>query len=65
VADAVARVEVTLNDALLEGRSQVRFIHGRSGGRIRAAVHQQLRALPPVRAFRLDPANEGVTIVEF
>jgi DNA mismatch repair protein MutS2 len=64
VADAVARVDATINDALLEGRLQVRFIHGRSGGRIRAAVHRQLRELPPVRAFRLDPANEGVTIVE-
>jgi dsDNA-specific endonuclease/ATPase MutS2 len=64
VAEAVARVDLTINDALLEGRWQVRVIHGRSGSRIRAAVHQQLRALPPVRAFRLDPANEGVTIVE-
>ncbi len=24
----------------------------------------KLRGLPPVRAFRLDPANDGVTIVE-
>jgi dsDNA-specific endonuclease/ATPase MutS2 len=43
----------------------VRFIHGRSGGRIRSALHRHLRAFPSVRAFRLDPTNEGVTIVQF
>lgn len=64
VADALARVEVAINDALLAGRLRLRVIHGRSGGRIRAAVHRQLRALRPVRAFRLDPTNEGVTMVE-
>jgi DNA mismatch repair protein MutS2 len=65
VADALARVERAINDALLDGRLQLRIIHGRSGGRIKAAVHRQLDGLPPVRAFRLDPGNDGVTIVEF
>lgn len=65
VADALARVELAINDALLAGRLQLRIIHGRSGGRIRAAVHRQLDGLPPVRAFRIDPGNEGVTIVDF
>lgn len=65
VADALARVEVAINDALLAGRLQLRVIHGRGGGRIKAAIHHQLRALPPVRGFRLDPLNAGVTIVDF
>jgi dsDNA-specific endonuclease/ATPase MutS2 len=65
VADALARVELAINDALLDGRLQLRIIHGRSGGRIKAAVHRQLDGLPPVRAFRLDPGNDGVTIVDF
>jgi dsDNA-specific endonuclease/ATPase MutS2 len=65
VADALARVELAVNDALLAGRLQLRIIHGRSGGRIKAAVHRQLEGLPPVRGFRLDPGNDGVTIVEF
>jgi dsDNA-specific endonuclease/ATPase MutS2 len=65
VADALARVEAGINDALLAGRLQLRIIHGRSGGRIRAALHRELRLLPPVRAFRLDPHNDGVTIVDF
>jgi len=65
VADALGRVEVAINDALLAGHLHLRVIHGRSGGRIRAALHQRLRTFPPVRAFRLDPHNEGVTIVDF
>jgi DNA mismatch repair protein MutS2 len=52
-----------VNDALLAGHSEVRVIHGRSGGAVKAAVHKRLRELPPVRAFRLDPLNPGVTIV--
>lgn len=65
VADALARAESAINESLLADRAQIRFIHGRSGGRIRAALHRQLRLWPSVRGFRLDPGNEGVTIVEF
>lgn len=64
VADALARVESALNEALLAGRLQLRLIHGRSGGRIKSALHQQLRAMPSLRGFRLDPTNDGVTIVD-
>ena len=53
-----------LNDAALAGRSRVRLIHGRSSSRIRSALHRRLRALSVVRAFRQDPSNEGVTIVD-
>ncbi len=65
VEDALARAVSAINDALLEGASHVRLIHGRSGGRIRAALHRHLRDIPTVRSFRLDPSNEGVTIVTF
>jgi len=65
VDDALARAVSAINDALLEGASHVRLIHGRSGGRIRAALHRHLRDIPTVRSFRLDPSNEGVTIVTF
>jgi dsDNA-specific endonuclease/ATPase MutS2 len=41
----------------------VRFIHGRSGGRLRGALHGRLRQIAAVREFRLDPRNPGVTIV--
>ncbi len=63
VEEAIDRVEQALNDALLADLCEVRFIHGRSGGRIRAALHRRLGETPSVRGFRLDPRNEGVTLV--
>jgi DNA mismatch repair protein MutS2 len=63
VDEAVARAEQALNDAMLADLSELRLIHGRSGGRIRAALHQRLRHIPTVRGVRLDPRNAGVTIV--
>jgi dsDNA-specific endonuclease/ATPase MutS2 len=63
VDEALARAEQALNDALLAARTELRLIHGRSGGRIRAALHARLNNIGAVRAFRLDPRNPGVTIV--
>jgi dsDNA-specific endonuclease/ATPase MutS2 len=63
VVDALARADDALNRALLADASELRFIHGRSGGRIRAALHRRLREINGVRGFRLDPSNDGVTIV--
>ena len=61
--EAISAVEAFLNDAILAGYAEVRIIHGRSGGRLRAVVHARLRDLPPVRSFRVDETNPGVTIV--
>ena len=63
VDEAVAAVDVFLNDAMLASIEEVRIIHGRSGGRLRGAVHARLRRIVSVRGFRLDPRNPGVTIV--
>lgn len=63
VEEAIAALDVFLNDAILAGFSEVRAIHGRSGGRLKAAVHGRLKQVLSVRAFRVDPRNEGVTIV--
>lgn len=63
VAEAEAAVDEFLNDALLAGLAEVRIIHGRSGGRLRAAVHARLRQLSSVREFHMDGSNAGVTIV--
>lgn len=63
VEDALARSASALNDALLQDVQELRLIHGRSGGRIRAALHKWLREAPSVRNFRVDPQNDGVTIV--
>ena len=64
VPEALDALDSFLNDALLEGVDDVRVIHGRSGGKLKAAVHGRLAELTSVRAFRVDPGNPGVTIVK-
>jgi DNA mismatch repair protein MutS2 len=64
VEEALARAEDALNDALIADCAELRVIHGRSGGRIRTALHQRLREIPSVRGFGIDPRNPGVTIVK-
>jgi DNA mismatch repair protein MutS2 len=63
-AEAIEALDAFLNDALIAGASEARVIHGRSGGRLKAAVHARLRQLPALGGFRLDPRNPGVTIVK-
>jgi DNA-nicking Smr family endonuclease len=65
VDEALVAVEVWMNDVLLAGHGDARVIHGRSGGRLKSAVHQYLRGLQAVASFRIDPQNPGVTIVTF
>lgn len=65
VAEAIEAVGELLNGALLAGHSEVRIIHGRSGGKIKSALHAQLDKISSVRSYRVDPRNPGVTIVEF
>ena len=61
--EAVAVLDKFLNEAILGGCADVRVIHGRSGGRLKAAVHHRLKLIAAVRSFRLDPSNPGVTVV--
>ena len=63
VEEALARVDDVLNDAILRGVTELRIIHGRSGGRIRGALHKRLREIGAIASFRLDERNAGVTIV--
>ncbi len=62
VDEALVRIDEALDAALRAGHAEVRFIHGRSGGRLRGALHQRLRDIRAVRGFDLDPGNPGVTI---
>lgn len=62
IEEALDRMQHALNEALLADVDELRLIHGRSGGRLRGALHRRLQETPSVR-FRLDPRNEGVTIV--
>ena len=59
------RIDEALDRALRAGHAELRFIHGRSGGRLRAALHGRLRQIPTAKGFRIDPRNPGVTIVTF
>jgi dsDNA-specific endonuclease/ATPase MutS2 len=52
---AVAALDTFINDAILASHDDV-------SGRLKAAVHQRLKKLP-VRGFRIDASNPGVTIV--
>lgn len=63
--EAREALETFVNAALLAGHHTVHVIHGRSGGRLKTVVHQYLRRVATVAAFRLDPRNPGVTIVTF
>lgn len=60
---AVAALDAFLNDAILAGLAEVRVIHGRTGGRLKAAVHARLKGMNAVQSYHLDPANPGVTVV--
>ena len=53
-----------INDALLASATEARIIHGRSGGRLKAAVHASLKRIPAVRSYSIDPRNPGVTIAK-
>jgi dsDNA-specific endonuclease/ATPase MutS2 len=64
VDEAIEAAISFLDRALRDGDAEVHFIHGRGGGRIKAALHAALKNLPSVRRFRLDPKNAGVTIVD-
>lgn len=63
VHEGLAALNAFLNAVLLAGNPEARIIHGRSGGRLKAAVHAQLKLMPSIRRFGLDPRNPGVTIV--
>lgn len=63
VEQAMAVVDAELDRALRGEVTTLRLIHGRSGGRIRSALHARLGELPVATQFRIDPENPGVTIV--
>ena len=65
VVESLELLDTFLNEAILDGHTEVAVVHGRSGGRIKVAVHKRLRETSAVRSFRLDPRNPGVTIVTF
>ena len=68
VDEAVAELDKYLDDAYIAHLPQVRVVHGRGTGALRAGVHQHLRRLKYVKEFHLGEFGEGdsgVTIVTF
>ncbi len=64
---ALYELDRYLDRAALAGREQVRVVHGKGTGAVRAAVHEHLKDHPLVRSFRLGEADEGdsgATVVE-
>jgi DNA mismatch repair protein MutS2 len=64
VDEAHEAVIVFIDRALLAGATEVRIIHGRSGGRLKSALHMDLKKITSVRSYAIDPRNAGVTIVK-
>ncbi|MFR2846204.1 MAG: endonuclease MutS2 [Hungatella hathewayi] len=66
--EAVSILDKYLDDAYLAHLPQVRVVHGRGTGALKAAVHRRLKQLKYVKEYRLGEYGEGdtgVTIVTF
>lgn len=64
VDEARGAVIEFLNSAMLNGAAEVQIIHGRSGGKLKASLHKDLKRIASVRSYAVDPRNAGVTIVK-
>jgi DNA mismatch repair protein MutS2 len=68
VDEAVSVLDKYLDDALIAHLGQVRVVHGKGTGALRAGIHKHLKKLKTVKEFHLAEFGEGdagVTIVVF
>lgn len=68
VDEAVAVLDKYLDDACIAHLGQVRVVHGKGTGALRAGIHKHLKKLKNVKEFHLAEFGEGdagVTIVVF
>lgn len=68
VDEAIARLDKYLDDAYISHLSQVRIVHGKGTGALRAGIHKHLKRQKHIKEFRLAEFGEGdagVTIVVF
>lgn len=68
VDEAVAQLDKYLDDAYIAHLPQVRIVHGKGTGALRAGIHKHLKHLKYIKEFHLGGFGEGdagVTIVVF
>ena len=68
VDEAVAQLDKYLDDAYIAHLPQVRIVHGKGTGALRAGIHKHLKRLKYIKEFHLGSFGEGdagVTIVVF
>ena len=61
VDEALPVLDKYLDDAYLSHLNQVRVVHGRGTGALKAGVHKHLKKLKYVKEFRLGEFGEGDT----
>jgi DNA mismatch repair protein MutS2 len=59
VPDALPHVDQYIDKAVAAGLRQVRIIHGKGSGRLRAAIHELLTSHPQVKAYMVCNPQEG------
>ena len=67
VHEALPDVEAFLDSAVIANLEEVRIVHGVGTGKLRAGIHEMLKAHKNVAEFRLGKYGEGetgVTIVK-
>lgn len=62
-AQAIAALELHLNQAILAGLDRIDIVHGLGSGKVKEAVYSRLAAIPAVSRFEIDMFNPGVTHV--
>ncbi len=67
VDEAIIEVDKVIDMAIMRGLNEIRVIHGKGTGALRAGLHQHFKRHPSIKSFRLGVYGEGesgVTIVE-
>jgi len=67
VDEAAIEVDKVIDMAIMRGLNEIRVIHGKGTGALRAGLHQHFKRHPSVKSYRLGVYGEGesgVTILE-
>lgn len=57
--EAIGNLQLFIDKCVLNGMSEIRIIHGKGTGALRAAVQEELRHHPNIAEFRLGKYGEG------